>query len=1157
MVTCGLLIGVCLFSTGAGTGAPAQPEVGRYTPAPGGWQIRISSDAAAPRPQPGSAIGVVEGEYRLHRRPLYPPADRRMIWTPDELAQTPRSSFRPAVIAYNEPRFLFDFHAAGGLLGHLFIGMTQGATGTWFHQWSDIDIAYVDGRMVYTLRDGAYPETEARLEAIPLADAAGLIVKLSVSRPPQDAALVWGYGGASAYFTNYNMTAPEFAFAPEQCLKDRVSWDEGRFALRRAFDESDVVTREAFSVWRRLPKWEAVVRGGSSWKGGEGFGEPDRFAASPAELASTLAFATGVREERNRLAVQRVPLADAAPEGFIVVGMGGGVAGDIAEPERAWRAALDRNRSIAGRVTVRTPDPYLDAAVPMMAFATEGTWGDLATVHGGWSWRFAYLGWRTGYGPVCYGWTDRIRQYIEAHTTLGLVNEGPDAGALSSILEYDPGVFYNMNEVFLDHVRQYFDYTNDRELMERIFPVLEGILAWEDRRLQPGQAGLYESALNTWISDSHWYIGGQCTQASAYMLNANRFMADLAVRLGRDPAPFAARAERTLQAMQDTLWMKRPGVFAEYRDTRGHGLLHPESELPTLYHSAEFGAADLFQTYQMLEWADTHLRTERTPGGGVLVWSSNWFPNRGRSYTHSTYEMAYGEELNYALTNFAAGRNNEACALLRATLCGIFNGPTPGGLSCHCHTDGRQRANDEFADASSMWGRAVVEGLFGICPKRQDGLVHVTPRFPDDWAEASIAAPHFAYSWVREEGRMRVAWESPVETAVRWRLPVAGSDVSDVRVMPAPKEPPAFEPGFSGVTWVAVETAPAARGSVEVAFTPRAVPVPGRAVVVEGADHEVAAGDAAISAWEDPQGLLRGGRIEDGALRGTIAGAPGPGVLFVLAGQPPLTTWLPIRLRIDPATPPAPGRVWQPPDAGVQDLARWALVDLSGVYNSTVVEAPQYVQTHAPAPEMPASQINFGYWKDHFRDTHHGGRIETLSDAAWRAKVGADGVAWTHDGIPFQTVRDGANIGVVTLTGGFPAKLTFPVHAAGQTLYLMISGITFPVQSHVPNVRVTLRYTDGGEESTGLVNPFTIGDCWGTWCGRYHDCAANGFENLGGRHGPAGSADVPDLTQPVEVDTEAHLVPFALRPGAELASVMFEAVANDVIFGIMGATVLK
>ena len=50
---------------------------------------------------------------------------------------------------------------------------------------------------------------------------------------------------------------------------------------------------------------------------------------------------------------------------------------------------------------------------------------------------------------------------------------------------------------------------------------------------------------------------------------------------------------------------------------------------------------------------------------------------------------------------------------------------------------------------------------------------------------------------------------------------------------------------------------------------------------------------------------------------------------------------------------------------------------------------------------------------------------------------------------------------------------------------------------------------------------------------------------------------MPDLTQPVEVDTEAHLVPFALRPGAELASVMFEAVANDVIFGIMGATVLK
>ena len=211
----------------------------------------------------------------------------------------------------------------------------------------------------------------------------------------------------------------------------------------------------------------------------------------------------------------------------------------------------------------------------------------------------------------------------------------------------------------------------------------------------------------------------------------------------------------------------------------------------------------------------------------------------------------------------------------------------------------------------------------------------------------------------------------------------------------------------------------------------------------------------------------------------------------------------------------------------------------------------------APAPPAPASQVNFNYWKDHFTDSHHGGRIETLSDEAWRAKVGDDGIAWTRDGIPFKTAKTGNNIAMVSVTAGYAPTLSFPVKASGKTLYLMISGATFPTQSHVPNARVTLHYADGTSEKTDLVNPFTIGDCWTTWCGRYHDTAANGFENLGGRHGVAGSADVPDMTKPVETDTEAHLVPFDLKPGVDLAAVDFEAVANDVFYGIMGATVLR
>jgi len=41
------------------------------------------------------------------------------------------------------------------------------------------------------------------------------------------------------------------------------------------------------------------------------------------------------------------------------------------------------------------------------------------------------------------------------------------------------------------------------------------------------------------------------------------------------------------------------------------------------------------------------------------------------------------------------------------------------------------------------------------------------------------------------------------------------------------------------------------------------------------------------------------------------------------------------------------------------------------------------------------------------------------------------------------------------------------------------------------------------------------------------------------------------------VDTEAHLVALPLRVGIELRRLELEAIANDCIFGLMGATILK
>lgn len=1062
-------------------------DLGCYSPIAGGFSLTIEGEGPVTSPDAVSRIGTVTDNPRIHRRPLFPPADKSLIWTTDQLAEIQRCGFRPLVVAYNEPRFLFDYHSAGGLLGHLQVGLENGGTNKWFHQWANINVSYVDGRLEYRVTDPDFPGLSIKLTALPLAHSVGLMVRVQIQGAAVDSCLTWAFGGASAFSTNYNMGAPEFTSSPEQCSKDRIELGKESFTLRRAFDESDVYFKEVFAAARYLKGWEATLSGGSTWKVPIRFGSPEQFTAGPSALSESAEWETPEVERHNVVAVQRIPVSEGELEGYIVVGMGGDIAQAIQSPAEAWEAGLERNRQIAERVIVQSPDPHLNSAVRMMAFATEGTWGDLSILHGAWSWRFAYLGWRGWYGSNCYGWPDRVKKSIENHTTLGLVKEGPDQGALASLLEYNPGVYYNMNEVFMDHVRQYFDYTNDAELMERIFPVLESILSWENRRLQPEGESLYENSLNTWISDSHWYIGGQCTQASAYMLRAHEFVADLAQRLGKDAAPYRAKAEAIRAAMQEKLWNPTKGVFAEYLDTRGNRLLHPEPELPTLYHSAEFGAADPKQIEQMLDWAKSNLRQETTPEGGKLYWSSNWFPNNGRSYTHSTHEMAYAEELNFALTQYLAGRSEEGYSLVKSSFCGIFNGPTPGGLSCHAYKDGRQRANDEFSDAISMWGRAVLEGTFGIVPKRPDGLVELTPQFPSSWPHASIKTPHFSYSLRRDHEKITLDWESPIETLVRLRIPLHADKLGRVTV-DGKRAVAEIEPGSGSIQWVMVQIPKAEKGSVSIEFTP---------------SEEVELVPAA-----------------------------------------------------EPNVEPYVAEVWVPPASGDRDLSQWTVVDLASAFNASVTGVLQHVTESAIPPKPPAGDIGFNYWKDHLLQ-YHGSRNQPISDAAWRAKVDTDGIAWATDGIPFKTSRQGPNIGVVTLNGGFPERMEVAIHASGKTLYLMLSGMTFPSQSHVPNLRVTLRYDDGEAVATELTNPFTIGDCWSTWCGRFHDTAANGFENIGGRSGPMGSIEVTDLTRPVATDTEAQLVALPLRESVTLESLVLEAVANDVIFGIMGASLLK
>jgi len=79
-------------------------------------------------------------------------------------------------------------------------------------------------------------------------------------------------------------------------------------------------------------------------------------------------------------------------------------------------AEADRHfRELRERVTVETPDPFLNAAVAALNIAVDAVWDEPqgAVMHGAIAWRSKLLGWRGPYAQDALGWHDRARQNFE------------------------------------------------------------------------------------------------------------------------------------------------------------------------------------------------------------------------------------------------------------------------------------------------------------------------------------------------------------------------------------------------------------------------------------------------------------------------------------------------------------------------------------------------------------------------------------------------------------------------------------------------------------------------------------------------------------------------------------------------------------------------
>ena len=228
--------------------------------------------------------------------------------------------------------------------------------------------------------------------------------------------------------------------------------------------------------------------------------------------------------------------------------------------------------------------------------------------------------------------------------------------------------------------------------------------------------------------------------------------------------------------------------------------------------------------------------------------------------------------------------------------------------------------------------------------------------------------------------------------------------------------------------------------------------------------------------------------------------------------------------------------------------------NIDAYFNANVTDIfnQQYL---SPRPQVTTLQIpvqGVGEWC-------HPDYRPNIDDAVFRSL--AKGNEFTVASVPFRTPQQGRNVIFTSLWQNYPEAVVLPLHGSASSAYLLMTGTTNHMQSHIDNGIVVATYLDGKTDTLHLRNPenwcsieqdyyfdqqafytsvappYRV--CFGTGAVSRDLGSALGLEGVYGREIPGGAAQM--LRMP-------------LNKRKKLVALTVRALSNDVVIGLMAVT---
>ena len=988
--------------------------------------------------------------------------------------------------------------------------------GKFFHHSNDIETKWHHGYLTYHLThmSSYFPMVDVNITVLPLQDEDGFLVSYDITTD-QRVFFAAGFGGITAPFGRF----------------------EYHHSARKDFAAADCKDNSA-----KLTSCGAEVEGaGTKMLIGDNFNAVWELDAPEAMLEAKPSQMLKAHDGEQLIAKCSRELRPGEHfKGQLIILKNGSMERlqELLADKKLEQKIKNAIRKKYAAAFMQTPEVVLNSAFSDLQIALDAAFHGNTFYHGAIGYHAPFLGWRGWYGNALTGPQERVKKAIFAHFDTMLFSDQPEkiwydgadrpdldhvgtqyhhmenpSGRIPALLHRDD--IYDMQEVATDMTLFYLEATRDLDTGRKIYERLEAQLDHQERVYDPDGDGVYQSFLNTWISDGHCYNGGGCAQASSYNYFSNLRAASLGKALGLPFKKFEERAQKIKKAVREKLFLYEDGILAEFFDTIGNKLLHKSPELSTLYLACDCELFDDVEMSRILNFAEDNIESVVFPDRqGRFYYSANWKPKK-----YSTCGLFPAENACLALAYYRIGKAQKGYEILKGIIEAYERSNHPGSITHVISATGAPDGGDiDFTDVSGCVTRLLCEGLWGINFRLLENEIRIAPRLPEDWRNASISLPGLKAEYIKSGNCTKLILFTDLDGEKKIDLPLYHAGVEQFLVNGKECD---FEavPSFDTPK---VRFVTEAKGRIEIQLFENDTELP-RFVC---ADQNTFAGNIVnfkLSSGTIKEFVMPDKKVElvknaADSLRFRAGNTAGKVRGVVLAELEDAKLYLPISVVIE-----ADEAVKNAPAEGVVEN-----IDLSACFNCEFTKIhEQSFMSPRPAGYSIGMQKNGRYaWE--WNQFGHNGYV--VDDTALRT---SGGIYKLPQGGSFLTPASGNNVLCVSIWDNFPTTATVPVSGKGVELELYLCGSTNAMQSFVENGRITVNYADGTEEVLSLVHPVNFDDFL-----------------------------VPALQQEFDyfyISTGNHgiVCRIPLDSSKEVKSFTMEAVANEVIITLFGANIKR